>query len=153
MRLTWNGPLILVTCEADVDALASANAAASANEMAWHALTQAKPNSGELVLGRINVNRLSPTHFALLEIKCVDTRFDFLAIAETFLHPNMDDSHLSIDGFNFYRADRREMDGGGVGIYVLDDFAVKTLAASKTTFENKPEYLILQITTVIHSNF
>ena len=53
----------------------------------------------------------------------------------------MDDSHLTLDGYNFYRANREGMDGGGVGIYVRDDFAVVILATSE------PEYLILQITT------
>ena len=66
--------------------------------------------------------RLSPSHYALLEAMCVDTRFDILAITETFLHPNIDDSHLSLDGFNFYRADREGVDGDGVGVYVRDNF-------------------------------
>ena len=107
---------------------------------------------GELTLGHINANRLSPTNFALLEAKCDDTHFDNcnydLAITETFLHPNMDDSHLSLDGYTFYRADREGMDGGGVGVYVRCDFAVEILAASKPLFENKPEYIILQVTTL-----
>ena len=93
------------------------------------------------------MNRLSPTHFALLEAKCHDTRFDILAITETFLHPNMDDSHLSLDGYNFYRADREGMGGGGIGVYVRNDFAVEILAASKPLFGNKPEFIILQVTS------
>ena len=39
------------------------------------------------------------------------------------------------------------MDGGGVGVYVRDDFAVEILATSEPLFDNKPEYLILH-----HSN-
>ena len=93
------------------------------------------------------MNRLPPSHFALVEAKCVDTRFDILAITETFLHSNMDDSHLSLDGFNFYRADREGMDGGGVGVYVRDDFTVEVLAAYEPLSENKSEYIILQIVT------
>ena len=65
------------------------------------------------------MNRLSPSHFALLEAKCVDAHYDIITVTETFLHPIMDDSHLSLDGFNFYRADREGMYGGGVGVYVL----------------------------------
>ena len=64
----------------------------------------------------------------------------------------MNDSHLSLEGFNFYRADREGMDCGGVGIYVRNDFAVETLAASKPISEIKPEYLILQITT-LHTKY
>ena len=93
------------------------------------------------------MNRLSPSHFALLEAKCVYTRFDILAITETFLHPKIDDSHLSLDGFNFYRAGREGMDGGGVGVYVRDDFTAEVLAASEPLSENKPEYIILQVAT------
>ena len=93
------------------------------------------------------MSRLSPTDFALLEAKCDDTRFDILAITETFLHTNMDDSHLSFNGYNFYRADREGTDGGGVGVYVRNDFAVEILAASKPLFENKPEFIILQVTS------
>ena len=58
-------------------------------------------------------------------------------------------THLSLDGFNFYRADREGMDGGGVGVrrYMHDDFAVEILDASKPEFDNTPEYIILQVTT------
>ena len=55
--------------------------------------------------------RLSLSHFALLMAKCTDTRFDILAIIGIFLHQNMDDSDLNLDGFNFYRADREGMIG------------------------------------------
>ena len=32
------------------------------------------------------------------------------------------------------------MGGGGVGVYVRDDFAVEILATSEPLFDNKPEY-------------
>ena len=57
----------------------------------------------------------------------------------------MDDSHLSLDGFNFYRADREGIDGGGVGVYIRDDFAVEILATSELLFANKLEYFILEV--------
>ena len=37
------------------------------------------------------------------------------------------------------------MGGGGIGVYVRDRYSVNILASSDTLFDNKPEYLILEI--------
>ena len=79
--------------------------------------------------------------------KGVDTHIDILTMTETFQHRNMDDFYFSPDDFNFYLADRKGIDGGGVDVFVRDDFAVKILAVSDPLFHNKSGYLILKITT------
>lgn len=71
--------------------------------------------------------------------------YDIIGTGETFLSPGEPDSHLTIDGFNFFRADRSGKEGGGVGMYVREFLTVKVLACSTGTFENKPEYLVSEI--------
>ena len=91
------------------------------------------------------MNGLSPSHFALLEAKVTATYYDAIAISETKINPLAHDSHLTLDGFNFFHVDREGMGGGGVGLYVRDTYSVDVLASSDPHFDNTPEYLICEI--------
>ena len=91
------------------------------------------------------MNGLFPTHFALLEAKVNDSHFDAIAISETKINPLACDSHLVLDGFNFFHIDREGMGGGGVGLYVRDTYSVQVLANSEPRYDNTPEFIICEV--------
>ena len=57
------------------------------------------------------MNGLFPPHFALLEAKVAESRFDAIAISETKIKPLASDSHLALDCFNFFHVYREGMGG------------------------------------------
>ena len=97
--------------------------------------------------GHINANGLFPSHFALLATKVAESRFDAVAISETKINPLAGDSHLALDGFNFFHVDREGMGGGGVGLYLRNSFSVNILCTSDpfTINDNSPEFLICEL--------
>ena len=96
LRPTKNGPLPPVTCEAEIDALTPQLPRRTKNRASRSA------SSDVFTAGHINVNGLFPSHFALLEAKVAESRFDATAIIETKITPLADVSHLALDGFNFF---------------------------------------------------
>ena len=94
----------------------------------------------------INVNRLTTqSHFNALEAQVANKHYDVIAVTETFLTSNISDNILNLEGFNFYRLDRVGMGGGGVGIFVRDSFCVTVLEQSDPMYDNKPEFIILDL--------
>ena len=73
--------------------------------------------------------------------------YDIIAITETCLKPIDSDSTVRLDGFNFYRLDRVDVGCEGIGVYIGETFKVKTLSHSDPTYDNTPEYLILEVST------
>lgn len=57
----------------------------------------------------------------------------------------MEDSVIAMVGYSFFRNDRLGKGGGGVGVYVKENLKVRTLVKSGGMFDNKPEYLFLEI--------
>ena len=51
--------------------------------------------------------------------------FDVLCISETWLSEHVKDNDISIPGYNIFRKDRKHSLGGGVCIYVKENFIVK----------------------------
>ena len=100
---------------------------------------------GTFTAGHINVNSQFPSHFALLETKVAESRFDAIAISETKVNLHANDSHLALDGFNFFHIDGEGMGGGGIGLYVRDPFNVEILAGSKPLHDNTPEFIICEM--------
>ncbi len=43
---------------------------------------------------------------------------DVIAITESWLHPEISDAEISIDGFSTFRSDRQNRRGGGVLVYI-----------------------------------
>ena len=87
------------------------------------------------------------THFHLLGAHVTDNFYDVVAVIEKFLTPVESDAVVALDDFNFYRLDKIDCGGGGVGIYVRNYISVNILAHSDPTYDNTPEYLILQLTS------
>ena len=65
-------------------------------------------SAGTSVVGHINVNGLFPSHLTLLEAIVAESPFDAIAISETKINPVANDSHLVLDGFNFFTLIERE---------------------------------------------
>lgn len=64
----------------------------------------------------MNVRSLLPK-IDLVRIWAMSTNADVMVLSETWLGRSIPDSHIFIDGYNIFRADRRAK-GGGVAIYV-----------------------------------
>jgi hypothetical protein len=73
--------------------------------------------------------------------KCIDV----MCISETWLNSNFSDKFLKIDGYNLVRKDRLEKRGGGVCMYIRDCLQYCILKTSRDVFDNKPEFIILEI--------
>ena len=107
------------------------------------------PPSHPFLIGHINVKRLTcPSHFAQLETHCSFYPFDAIAITETFLSPEQSDSHLQLPEYHMLRHDRVGKQGGGIALYVRNNFATKILSTSEPQFDNSPEFLIAEIAYV-----
>ena len=100
-------------------------------------------------MGHININGLESKN-SLLEAQCNSRYYDIIAITETKLMPADTDNSVALDGFNFYRLDRTDVGGGGVGVYVRNNSNVEIITHSDPEYDNTPEYLILEICTPSH---
>ena len=60
------------------------------------------------------------------EIRCIVDKndFDIFCVSETWLHQNIKDDEIYIQGYNIFRKDRTTGIGGGVCIYVKDTLQV-----------------------------
>ena len=139
LRPTKNGPLLPVTCEADIDALTPRQSCQPSIDISRTASTNA------FTACHINVNGLFPSHFSLFEAKIFESRFDAIAIDETKINPLAGDSHLALDGFTFFHVDRKGMGGAGVGFYVRDTYSIEILCTSDPIYDNSPEFIICEI--------
>lgn len=70
----------------------------------------------------------------------LDGTFDIVALTETWLHSQCCNDLLEVDGFNLYRQDRKTVTtggcvkrGGGIRIYVKNEFNVVTLPTQYTS--------------------
>lgn len=80
------------------------------------------------------------------ELQCIisnETNLNFICLTETWLKPEIPDFAINIDGYICYRSDRNDRKGGGVCMYVKENFVVR-----QWNMVNKPisiEALVLQI--------
>lgn len=77
-------------------------------------------------IGHLNVRSLIP-HFN--DFSAVVTGYDILAVGETWLMANVDDSAVQIKDYSFLHRDR-ESRGGGVGVYIKNTFRYDVLDSS-----------------------
>lgn len=89
-----------------------------------------------------SVSHLNTVKSLLLK-KCVD----ILAVTETWLTKNDSENYANIDGYQFIRKDRYGKRGGGVGIYIRNGINYKIMLKSNELFDNKPEFIIIEIIT------
>lgn len=80
----------------------------------------------------INIRSLLP-HFEEVESLLSDGRLDILVIGESWLHSRVADTLINVDNYNLFRLDRQTKlpngstkRGGGICIYVRNNFAVTT---------------------------
>lgn len=86
---------------------------------------------GKFYVGHLNCQsiRPSPNSVKFDELKSIlsGSRFDIFAISETWLKPVVSSKAVSIPGYKFYRNDRENMRGGGVGVYVSNTIRHKVI--------------------------
>ena len=73
--------------------------------------------------------------------------YHFFGIAEFWLGPGIDDSLIQIDGYSVIRQDQN-INGGGVVLYVRNDYKITKLASSNTEGLGRPsipEYLFCEV--------
>ncbi|KAG7196749.1 hypothetical protein KM043_000050, partial [Ampulex compressa] len=99
--------------------------------------------------GFLNVNSLRARIERLRLFLAGDSTYHVFGIAETWLGPVVDDHIVSVPGYSVVRGDRN-INGGGVALYIRDHFRVKKLASSATQGPGKPgipEYLFCSVET------
>lgn len=73
--------------------------------------------------------------------------YHLFGVAETRFGPEVDDVFAQIDGFSVIRQERNKR-GGGVALYVRNDYKAVLLCSSPTQIEGKPgipEYLMCTV--------
>lgn len=84
-------------------------------------------------LGHINARSLNK-NIGELKILIEKTNFDVIAISESWLTRNTPKDRFELQGFNIIRNDRKNKRGGGVCLYVKEQYSYK-----KITLPNAPE--------------
>ena len=54
----------------------------------------------------------------------ITLKIDVLCISETWLHAQLDDKEVSVEGYDIIRKDRTNKRGGGVCVYVKSSFTI-----------------------------
>ena len=76
----------------------------------------------------MNVRSLLPK-MDMVNIWANSTNADIMVVLETWLSRSIPDSHVNLDGYNIFRADRRAK-GGGVAIYTNNTFQTTVISKS-----------------------
>jgi Reverse transcriptase (RNA-dependent DNA polymerase) len=103
-----------------------------------------------LKITHINAQSLvDADHFSEFQTLFGDSKFDVIAISETFLKPTIPDSFIELPGYTVYRNDRKVKRGGGVAVYVRESLKSKILPCNPRkadhVYDFTPEYIILEI--------
>jgi len=77
------------------------------------------------------------------------TNTPFLALTETWLKPHIEDSQVSIQGYNILRSDRATRKGGGTALYLQEDLVVSNSVAFDDNYCEVVTCSIDSIKTVI----
>ena len=96
-------------------------------------------------LAHINLRSLPQK---LDQLRCLlhDKPIDILSVNETFLTSDITDDDLCIPGYCIYRKDRGSRHGGGVALYINDNFNCIPLNSNDIPNADRVECLWLQIT-------
>ncbi|XP_071637527.1 uncharacterized protein [Temnothorax longispinosus] len=71
--------------------------------------------------------------------------FHVISVSETWLHSEVSDALVALDGYFLIRHDREGRRGGGVACFIHDSLKAKIVAVSPRVDFNSPEYLIVEI--------
>ena len=95
----------------------------------------------------MNATSLKKHIWELRNQLCTNSSYHVFGVAETRLGPEIDDNIVNVPGYSIIRQDRNTR-GGGILLYVKDNFKAKILCTSNTTQTGKPlkpEYLFCSI--------
>lgn len=70
---------------------------------------------------------------------------DIILVSETWLKPYINDTSVSLTGYNVFRNDRLHKGGGGVAIYVKSHLPTSVLFSSDTSRQAHPEFMFLDV--------
>lgn len=93
-------------------------------------------------LANVNVRSLLPS-FASFSLLVADN-YDIICVTETWLNINIPSEIVSLPGYNFYRKDRVNRVGGGVGVYVRANLLCETIDINVNNTDI--EFILLKIT-------
>ena len=84
-------------------------------------------------------------HFAEFEnIFESQTDVHLILVSETWAKPSLPDSLYHLQGFKFFRNDRINKGGGGVGIYSKQEIQLRILATSENEYSCSTEFIIAE---------
>lgn len=111
--------------------------------------TGSKPNStrhNEVRISHLNIRSLKcREHYLLLKDFIASKDIDIFTLSEIWLNENVLDHEIQIPGFNIHRLDRSHKHGGGVCVYVKEQFKVQSLADISGIFPSGLHQLWLKI--------
>ena len=82
-----------------------------------------KSNNGDVKIAHLNVRSLkSRHHYVLVKETILTNKFDIFTISESWLDDSVTDREVEIPGYDIYRVDRLNKNGGGICVYVLQSF-------------------------------
>ena len=82
-----------------------------------------KSNNSDVKIAHLNVRSLkSRHHYVLVKETILTNKFDIFTISESWLDDSVTDREVEIPGYDIYRVDRLNKNGGGICVYVLQSF-------------------------------
>ena len=74
-----------------------------------------------MTFGHLNIRSLLPKIDEIMNFMPV-SNFDIFAVSESWLNDTIIDSEIAIEGYQVYRKDRPNSVGGGVCLYVKNEY-------------------------------
>lgn len=108
---------------------------------------QSKPRG--LLGGRLNIRSVISEIDQINHI-LTDSNLDFLCLSETWLHSNSPSAAIDVPGYKVFRRDRPKGKGGGVMIYIKDNFHCNQI---KWSSDNNLECIALIVTLATQMSF
>ena len=85
-----------------------------------------EPHKAKILLGHINARSL-PNSIDEIRYILFRTSFDIFGVSETWLIPGTPKDRVNIEGYKIFRQDRTHKRGGGVALYVKNNYKTKIL--------------------------
>ena len=94
------------------------------------------------IIGHLNARSLNKN---IIELKAIldDTDFDAVSISESWLRSRTPKDRFKINGYKIFRNDRKNKRGGGVCLYVRDEYQCKRIKIPNTP--QSPETLWVEV--------
>lgn len=86
-----------------------------------------------LCCGHLNVRSLL-NNFDIFKDQLNGLKLDILGVSETWLHRGVSDRAVAIENYSFIRCDRNTRVGGGVGIYISNEFEYTVIVCEVKDF-------------------